>query len=45
MNNTSFNSVNGTKGLNVAIGDGVVTNIPDYSNFLLMLLNGGVFNG
>lgn len=45
MKSTSFNSFNGTKGKNVAIADGVISTIPDYSNFLLMLLNDGVFNG
>jgi hypothetical protein len=45
MKSTTFKSFNGTSGLNVAIADGVISSIPDYSNFLLMLLNEGKFNG
>lgn len=45
MNNSKWTGFDGIDMKNIAIADGLVTNIGDYANFLLMLLNDGTFQG
>lgn len=45
MNNSKWTGFDGIDSPNIAIADGLVTNIMDYSNFLLMVLNRGNFEG
>ncbi|KAL4469631.1 hypothetical protein ABPG74_004884 [Tetrahymena malaccensis] len=45
MVNARFTAFDGEDGKNVAIADGMFIKMTDYANFMLMLMNGGVFKG
>ncbi|EAR93329.2 beta-lactamase (macronuclear) [Tetrahymena thermophila SB210] len=45
MVNAKFTAFDGEIGDNVAIADGFYVRMIDYANFMLMLMNGGVFKG
>ncbi|EAR81912.2 beta-lactamase (macronuclear) [Tetrahymena thermophila SB210] len=45
MVNARFTAFDGENGKNVAIADGMFIRMIDYANFMLMLMNGGVFQG
>ncbi|KAL4469626.1 hypothetical protein ABPG74_004879 [Tetrahymena malaccensis] len=45
MVNARFTAFDGEDGINVAIADGLFIRMTDYANFMLMLMNDGIFKG
>ena len=45
MKNTHFTPVDTTPGHNPMLGGGARTTLPDYANFLSMIMNNGIFEG
>lgn len=45
MKNAKFTSFDGVVGTSIAVADGLLISMLDYSKFLRMILNNGVYSG